>query len=290
MSAAALPVLFIASSTEGLPVAFDLQEALEHDCHATVWKQGVARPSRTVLEDLLARLREPQFALFVFTPDDTLLLRGATHRVARDNVVFEMGLFIGALGLPRCMHLVPRGVPDLQLPSDLLGLTALDYPADRPDGNRLAALGPACNKIRRRLREMAPALGARTAAASRDPFPGPAIPPAGLAPDALLRHYLDAWDNEPLASDRALLRAGVPLDPYDDDLPRASLRRVFNFLESVSDAVLSSALDEALARVNFGHALLSFWPLAYSLLAPPNHGDEFWDPAPAIANLCRRWK
>ena len=129
-----LPSLFIASSTEGLSVAYDVQEALEFDCHATVWKQGVFEPSHTVMQDLLQAVARQDFALFVFTPDDALTLRGQAVQVVRDNVVFELGLFIGALGVERCVHLVPRGAPALHLPSDLAGLLALDYPSDRPDG------------------------------------------------------------------------------------------------------------------------------------------------------------
>jgi len=278
VSAPPLPSLFIASSTEGLPVAYDIQEALENDCDATVWKQGVFEPSRSVLDGLLERLKTTQFGLFVFTPDDAIELRGVPRRAVRDNVVFEMGLFIGALGLPRCMHLVPRGVDDLHLPSDLLGLTALDYPADRADGNRLAALGPACNKIRRRLREalVPPAVALPSAS-------------AGTSSDRL-QTYLARWQTAPLLDDRALLRAGIALDPGDEALPRDTLRRVFNFLESLSDAVLTGAVDEAAARDAFGPALLLFWPHAATLLAAPGPVDEFWDPVPRIADLYLRWR
>ena len=283
MSVLALPALFIASSTEGLPVAYDIQEALEFDCHATVWKQGVFEPSGTVLEDLLACLKTPQFALFVFTPDDGLMMRGTLHRAARDNVVFEMGLFIGAFGLPRCMHIVPRGLDDLHLPSDLLGLTALDYPDARPDGNRLAALGPACNKIRRRLRQADLATSVLAANAVL-------VPVSATTSTAQLKHYLTAWQAAPLADDRALLRAGVVLDAHDESFPRSAMRRVFNFLESLSEAVLSGTLDEARARAAFGEALVLFWPHAATLLAPPNHADDFWDPLPSIATVFKRWR
>ena len=283
MRVADLPSLFIASSSEGLPVAYDLQEALEFDCHATVWKQGVFEPSRTVLEDLLSRLTTPQFALFVFTPDDTLILRGQTHRVTRDNVVFEMGLFIGAFGLARCMHILPRVATDLQLPSDLLGLTALDYPADRPDGNRLAALGPACNRIRRRLRDFGSDL----------PLPGPAaaavIDAASERAQRMLQ-FMASWTVPPLLEDRARLRAGFNYDPTDPDFPRVELRRTFNFLESLSDAVLSGAVDEAQTRRVFGESLVAFWPEALILLAPLNHVDEYWQPQPRIAELYARWR
>ena len=283
MSRPALPSLFIASSTEGLPVAYDVQEALEFDCHATVWKQGVFEPSRTVMQDLLQAAARQDFALFVFTPDDTLKLRGQAVQVVRDNVVFQLGLFIGALGVERCVHLVPRGAPGLHLPSDLAGLLALDYPSDRPDGNRLAALGPACNKLRRRLRAAVPPRPAQ-----REVAPQPA-PPAALADDTINR-YLSAWQAEPLLTDRATLRAGITLDHGADEQERASLRRVFQFLNSLAAAVIDGHVPQALAQTHFGAAVRSVWPWASQLLAPPNHADEFWQPLPPLAHLYQRWR
>ena len=85
-------------------------------------------------------------------------------------------------------------------------------------------------------------------------------------------------------------RAGVTLDPYDDELPRSSLQRLFNFLESLSEAVLSDALDEATVKQAFGPALVSFWPHAATLLAPPNQADDFLNPTPRIAQLYLRWR
>ena len=52
----------------------------------------------------------------------------------RDNVVFEAGLFGGALGMRRTFILHANGA---KLPTDLLGLTCVRYdPADRPGGGR----------------------------------------------------------------------------------------------------------------------------------------------------------
>ena len=278
-----LPSLFIASSTEGLSVAYDVQEALEFDCHATVWKQGVFEPSHTVMQDLLQAVARQDFALFVLTPDDALTLRGQAVQVVRDNVVFELGLFIGALGVERCVHLVPRGAPALHLPSDLAGLLALDYPSDRPDGNRLAALGPACNKLRRRLRSTLP---------PRHRFGAAATFPAGSAASAgeALDRYLLAWQAEPLLTDRATLRAGITLHPYAEDLPRASLRRIFQCLDSLAAAVIDGDVPQAAAQAHFGEAVRSFWPWASQLLAPINQADEFWQPLPPLAQLYQQWK
>ncbi len=278
-----LPSLFIASSTEGLPVACDVQEALEFDCHATVWQQGVFEPSHTVMQDLLHVVARHDFALFIFTPDDALKLRGHAVQVVRDNVVFELGLFIGALGVERCMHLVPRDAPGLHLPSDLAGLLALEYPSSRPDGNRLAALGPACNKVRRRLRSGVAAPPGRRQTSTATP------PIVQMAGEALVRYRL-AWEAEPLLTDRACLRAGIVLDPYDEDFPRATLRRVFQFLDSLAAAVIDGSVSETDARIHFGEVVQVFWPWAFSLLAPPNHAEEFWRPLPPLGQLYQRWQ
>jgi len=146
------PRLFIASSVEGLEVAYAAQENLEHDFEVTVWPQGVFQLSKTALASLIGVLGSFDAAIFVFSPDDVSVVRG-THRPAvRDNVLFELGLFIGKLGPDKCFILKPRTFSDLHFPSDLLGLTPATYDGARSDGNTTAALGPACNKIRKQLR------------------------------------------------------------------------------------------------------------------------------------------
>ena len=146
--------IFIGSSVEQLELAYAVQEGLEHDGEVTVWSQGVFQLSRTSMASLVDQLDETDFAVFVFAPDDVSAIRGKANTTVRDNVIFELGLFAGRLGSGRCYMIVPRGVEDLHLPTDLLGLTPGMFDPDRQDGNLIAALGPACNRIRKSIRQL----------------------------------------------------------------------------------------------------------------------------------------
>ncbi len=145
------PRLFIGSSAESLDIAYAIQENLEHDCESTVWTQGVFDLSSSVLDSLLQVLDRFDDAVFVFAPDDLVIIQGNKNAAARDNVVFEMGMFIGKLGKAKCFFIVPRSTSRLHVPSDLLGITPLEFNPGREDGNLVAALGPACNRMRRAM-------------------------------------------------------------------------------------------------------------------------------------------
>jgi hypothetical protein len=158
------PRMFIASSSENLDLAYAAQEGLEHDVESAVWTQGVFAPSKTTMTSLLKVLGSSDFGLFVLAPSDVTEMRKTTKQTVRDNVVFELGLFIGRFGPERCFLAVPRDVGDLHLPTDLLGLTPVTFDPNRQDGNLVAALGPACSRIRKSIAE----LGARLPAQSSE--------------------------------------------------------------------------------------------------------------------------
>jgi len=146
------PRIFVGSSVESLPVAYAIQEQLEHEADVTVWTQGVFAPSSTALQSILRALDNSDFAIFVLAADDISNIRHADVRVARDNVVFELGIFTGRLGAANSFFLIPDDVVDFHLPSDLLGHTPLKYKSGRE--NLQAALGPACNKLRTTIAEL----------------------------------------------------------------------------------------------------------------------------------------
>jgi hypothetical protein len=143
------PRLFVGSSKEGLEVARAIEDNLARDVEVTLWTQSVFEPSNFALDDLLRKLETSDFGVFVFTPDDVLKMRGNTHKVARDNVIFELGMFFGRLGRERAFIVSPSSASDLHLPSDLLGLTTIAYDDARSDGSLVRALGTGCNSLRR---------------------------------------------------------------------------------------------------------------------------------------------
>jgi hypothetical protein len=146
------PVLFIGSSSESLDVAYAAQENLEDCAQVIVWTQGLFDLSRNFLDSLLDTLDETKFGLFVFAPDDLTRIRGQAMETTRDNVIFELGLFIGRLGCERTFIIMPKEIVDLHLPSDLLGINTAIF--TKPENPKLlvGALGAACNKIRRAIR------------------------------------------------------------------------------------------------------------------------------------------
>ena len=157
--------VFIGSSTEGLDIGRHLQLDLERTgtCMVTRWDQGVFEASTYTIPRLEEAARKADFAILIATADDTVTTRGESQNVARDNVIFELGLFIGALGLERTLIVADR-TEDLQLPSDLAGLTWLPY-TNRPDGNVGAAVNEAVVGAISRIRR----LGKRISGARASP-------------------------------------------------------------------------------------------------------------------------
>jgi ubiquinone/menaquinone biosynthesis C-methylase UbiE len=157
--------MFIGSSLEGIEKARIIQAALEDVCESVVWDQAFFEPGQGFLERLTNELDKFDFAVMVFTPDDDLKTRGVEYSAPRDNVLFELGLFIGGLGRSRSFVVHPQGA-NLHIPTDLLGVSLASYrPPER--GTWEAALSPPCQTLRRQIS----LLGRRQAA------PAPTLPP-----------------------------------------------------------------------------------------------------------------
>lgn len=149
------PAVFIGSSAETLAVARQIQSALAHDpMLVSVWTDGVFRASRAAVESLLEAVRKSDFAVLVLAPEDTVISREVEKMAPRDNCIFELGLFMGALGRERVFIAKPRG-EDIKMPSDLLGITPLEYAPGTPD-SLPARIAPICTEIRQAVVRLGP--------------------------------------------------------------------------------------------------------------------------------------
>lgn len=142
------PKVFIGSSVESLPIADAIAENLEFDAEVTIWRSGTFKLSSNTLDDLIEKAKAVDFAIFIFSPDDLTVMRTREKYVVRDNVVFELGLFIGSIGKRRCFIVKPRDV-ELHFPSDLLGITPTDFDAERSDKDLASSLNYAATQIKR---------------------------------------------------------------------------------------------------------------------------------------------
>jgi parallel beta-helix repeat protein len=127
-----LPTIFLGSSKEGLQPTKELGEELAKSGAVEVlpWTEAF-HPGSGTLEDLAKRLDEVDFAAFLLLPDDEVRMRDRTHDVPRDNVVFELGLFMGKLNRHRTFALVEDPGDDearrVQLLTDLAGTTHVEF-------------------------------------------------------------------------------------------------------------------------------------------------------------------
>ena len=142
-----IPVLFVGSSKESLPVAQAIHAHLaSEDLKVRLWTDGVFGASQFPLIDLERQIREADFAVLVLGPDDEVVSRDQKLEAPRDNVIFELGLFMGALTHERTFMIIPKE-RDVKIPTDLLGLTPLRYKINSID-DTASKLEPVCERLR----------------------------------------------------------------------------------------------------------------------------------------------
>src|SRR5919108_4171237 len=146
------PRIFLGSSGQQEKLLKALTRGLQDIADVEPWTT-VFNPGVSTLDRLVELTREVDFAAFVFAQDDWTT-RGPSPEAAsgeaspRDNVVFEAGLFGGALGMRRTFILHANGA---KLPTDLLGLTSIRYDPDTTPA--------VVRQINRKLREAIAAEG-----------------------------------------------------------------------------------------------------------------------------------
>lgn len=147
--------VFIISSAEAREIARGVQNAFDHDDYDVVlWTDDVFRAANYPIESLEAQLDVADFAIAIAQPDDLTTVRGKEVAAPRDNVIFELGFFMGRLGRDRALLMEPRGEA-VKLPTDLSGITTISYKY-KPGKDMASALAPACNRLRDIFNELGP--------------------------------------------------------------------------------------------------------------------------------------
>jgi predicted nucleotide-binding protein len=147
--------VFIISSAEALEVARTIQNAFAHDPFTTVvWTDGVFKATSYTLQSLEDEVDSSDFAIAIAHADDLTESRGKEWPSPRDNVIFELGLFMGRLGKERAILMEPRD-KDVKLPSDLAGITTIPYCYSK-GRDAAAVMAPACNALRDHIQQLGP--------------------------------------------------------------------------------------------------------------------------------------
>lgn len=136
--------IFIGSSSEELKLAEAAKLILQKDFDVTIWNDSVWDTSifkinNNFLNDLLRASLQFDFGILLGTSDDKVEYRGDIVLQPRDNVLFELGLFVGRLGISKCAFAVEK---NLKILSDISGITLARF-----DKNDSLSFNTAINQI-----------------------------------------------------------------------------------------------------------------------------------------------
>ena len=118
------PRIFIGSSSEGLAIAQQIKEYFSRDFECYLWSDDIFKYNDNYLETLMKEASLFDFGFMVCTSDDWTVSRGIEYDTARDNVIFEYGLFLGRLGREKAYIIHDKAI---KLPSDLHGITLASF-------------------------------------------------------------------------------------------------------------------------------------------------------------------
>lgn len=124
--------IFIGSSKEELTIANTIKLHLEKNFDVVIWNDDIwdratFKFNQNFLQSLNNSVLEFDYGVLLGTPDDNTVSRGKEYLTARDNILFEYGLFAGRLGIEKCFLFIEESV---KIPSDLQGHYLIVYNKD----------------------------------------------------------------------------------------------------------------------------------------------------------------
>jgi hypothetical protein len=146
--------VFVGSSGSSLGVANLIANRLERSTSISVrvWDEGVFTMNRSILDRLVETVNEYDFAVMIWGADDVTSSKGASTASARDNVIFECGLFMGVLGKDR-VFIVRDCNANMKIPSDFAGIVLGDYDSERVQNDGESGIRDVCDKIKQEIQK-----------------------------------------------------------------------------------------------------------------------------------------
>lgn len=142
--------IFIGCSGKlGMSIAEYVHLNLSREFSTMIWKHSVFKLSKSNLASLMKATQNFDYAILILTPDDKVLKKEEEAFIPRDNVLFELGLFMGSLGPDNVFMLVPEE-EEINLPTDLDGIVYATYQANHTDLYAGVDLG--CIKIKNEIK------------------------------------------------------------------------------------------------------------------------------------------
>ena len=143
----ARPKIFIASSGKNISIAKAFKNQLREYADADVWDEVFRKHNNeSFLETLMQSKEDYEYGLFVWAADDAIANKKNAVYSPRDNVVFETGLFMGALGTPKIFIVYDDAIP-LKTPTDFLGINLIKFNSKELKQKKHSAIKDACKII-----------------------------------------------------------------------------------------------------------------------------------------------
>src|SRR5262245_7748887 len=122
------PTVFIASSSNktSLKITNIIASRLKTVADVRPWPSSFFA-GEVLIQKLIEISRSHDFGIFVFHTDDIAFIKRQKRFQVRDNVLFELGLFMGTMGHKRCFVVSPKNEPFFRKASDLEGIVLAPY-------------------------------------------------------------------------------------------------------------------------------------------------------------------
>jgi hypothetical protein len=151
------PSIFIGSSSEAKPIAEAFANVISDEARPIGWwVPKNFQPMDSTLNSLRNAADVFDFGLFIMSSDDISIVRRKEYGTVRDNVLFELGLFLGVMGPDRTFAVLDDGGAKrgVKIPTDLSGITIPRF-SNKDQIDLLASASLAVYTIKGRIKDLA---------------------------------------------------------------------------------------------------------------------------------------